>query len=749
MMSPSPTVEPIAVVGMACRLPGAPDLSSFWKLLLDGKDGILENSLSHLSSLSPDARLIPDQHSPDEPGTSRQGGFLPEVDRFDAEFFGFSTHEMVRMSPAHRLLFEVTWDAIEDSGTPLEALAGTRTSVFTSCVLTPDYWNSLVERGMHDLYAVTGAALYGTAAGRVAHALDLRGPTMAVDAACSGSLLAVHLACASIRSGESEMALVTGVNLQMGTAFTSALTTGRVISPLGQCRFGDRDANGYVRSDGGLAVLLKPLRAAVADGDRIYATILGSGTSSVGRAARSIVAPSAPAQVAAITAAHAQAGISPTEVGYVEAHGTGTTKGDHAELSAFGSVFHAPAGTSEPCLVGSAKSNVGHTEAAAGLVGLIKAALAIRHGVIPPTLHVDTPNPVLAAEARQVELVREVREWPARGVHRIAGVNACGMSGTNVHVVLAEPAVPREHARVERRPEMLVVPVSARSPQALMELTEAFADHVENTATDEELRDVAHSAGARRTHYEYRVAVSGSTREQLAAGLRAAVPDRPADAPRVVFVCSGLDVRWRDIGLPDLPAFRRRVEECDKALQEHLGWSVLSRLTTHDPLAGDLQDTLPVLWAVQVGLAAVWEDYGVEPDTVIGHGVGRLAAATIHGSESIREAAALVAQCAATMGGDQLASFGPAINTSQRTLYIELGPESQLAGTVPSLRAGEPASHTMLTSLAAAYTRGVDVDWGAVQPGRYVPVPSYPWQRRRYWIDDEVPMTADRTPAYR
>lgn len=762
MMSPSTTtvtaapfpdprtgsVEPIAVVGMACRLPGAPDLTSFWKLLLDGKDGILENSLSHLSSLSTD-----DRKSPDQPGTSRNGGFLPEVDRFDAEFFGFSEHEMVRMSPAHRLLFEVTWDAIEDSGTPLEALAGTRTSVFTSCVLTPDYWNSLVERGMHDLYAVTGAALYGTAAGRVAHALDLRGPTMAVDAACSGSLLAVHLACASIRSGESEMALVTGVNLQMGTAFTSALTTGRVISPLGQCRFGDRDANGYVRSDGGLAVLLKPLRTAVADGDRIYATILGSGTSSVGRAARSIVAPSAPAQVAAITAAHAQAGISPTEVGYVEAHGTGTTKGDHAELTAFGSVFHAPPGTSEPCLVGSAKSNVGHTEAAAGLVGLIKAALAIRHGVIPPTLHVDTPNPVLATEARQVELVREIREWPARGVHRIAGVNACGMSGTNVHVVLAEPAVPREHARVvERRPETLVLPVSARSPQALMQLTEAFADRVENTATDEELRDVVHTAGARRTHYEYRVAVSGSTREQLVAGLRAAVADRPVDTPRVVFVCGGLDVPWLDAGLPELPAFRRRVEECDKALQEHLGWSVLDRLTTHDPLTGDVRDTLPVLWAVQVGLAAVWEDYGVEPDTVIGHGVGKLAAATIRGSESIREAAALIAQCAGTMDGERLASFGPAVSAPRRTLYVELGPESRLATAVPSLRAGEPAAHTVLTGLAAAYTRGVDVDWAAVQPGQYVSVPSYPWQRRRYWIDDEdlaSPLTADRTPAYR
>jgi acyl transferase domain-containing protein len=590
---------------------------------------------------------------------------------------------------------------------------------------------------MHDLYAVTGAALFGTAAGRVAHALDLRGPTMAVDAACSGSLLAVHLACASIRSGESEMALVSGVNLQMGTAFTSALTTGRVISPLGQCRFGDRDANGYVRSDGALAVLLKPLHAALADGDRVYATILGSGTSSVGRAARSIVAPSAPAQVAAITAAHAQAGISPTEVGYVEAHGTGTTKGDHAELTAFGSVFRPPPGTDEPCLVGSAKSNVGHTEAAAGLVGLIKAALAIQHGVIPPTLHVDTPNPLLATEARHVELPREVRAWPARGGRRIAGVNACGMSGTNVHVVLAEAPIPHQHARAERRPETLVVPVSARSPEALVELTAAFADRVANTATDEELRDVVHSAGARRTHYGYRVAVAGSTREQLADGLRTAVADQPADAPRVVFVCPGLDVPWGEVGLPfELPAFGRRVEECDKALQEHLGWSVLDRLTRPDPLAGDTRDTLPVLWAVQMGLAAVWEDFGVEPDAVLGHGAGKLAAATIRGSESIREAAAIVSGCAATVDWEQFASFS---TVSGRALHVELGPESgAVTGmAVPSLRTGEPASHTVLTGLAAAYTGGVEVDWAAVQPGRYVSLPGYPWQRRRYWIDDE------------
>ena len=770
--TPTPGDEPVAIVGMACRLPGAADLAAFWDLLRHGADGIDDGIPARLRSENWTRLREVLRRS----GTDRVGGFLERVDEFDADFFGFSERETVRMSPAHRLLFEVVWEALEDAGVPTADLAGSRTAVFSTALLTPEYWYALDRDDMCDLYAISGAAISSTAAGRISFELDLRGPHVAVDAACASSLLAVHMACASIRSGESSSAIVSSVNLQLGASYTTAMARGKVISPTGAVKFGDHKADGYVRSDGAVAVLLKPLSTALADGDRIYATILGSGVSSPGRTARTMVSPSVPAQLEAITTAHAQAGVGIADIDYVEAHGSGTVRGDHAELSALGELVRGERDVDDPCLTGSVKSNIGHTEASAGLAGLVKTALAMRHGTIPPTLHVAAPNEILADDL-PLSLVRQARPWPARGPRRVAGISSFGMSGTNVHLVVASAKdAGRSPARTTPSHAYLL-PLSARTPGAAAQLAGAFACRLDQIGSVGELRDVVFSAGARRTHHDHRVAVVGRSRAELVDGLRGyaagrtpasvvasvAVGPRPVDEPlRTVFVCDGPGTRWPGLG-PALfvtnPVFLQRMQECDKAVAAELGWSVLDRLADRPPEGG--YDALPLEWATQVGLAAMWRSWGVEPDLVLGHHGGGLAAATIRGDLSLGEAAGLLA------GGGRMPGPAPVSLTEYAefagdglpTLFVELGTGDGLtsalgtalddagllgsAHAVASLPTGVAEPHGMLTVLAEAYVRGAEVDWGAVNPGgRYVPLPGYPWQRRRYWTDSLVGSTA-------
>lgn len=633
----SPVADPVAIVGMAARLPAAPDLSAFWDLLVRGGDAIAEGVPDRLST----ADWAAVRKAVGAPDATRLGGFLDRIDEFDAAFFGNSPREAVRMSPVHRVLMEIVWESIEDSGTTAEALAGSRTSVFTSCQFTPEYWDLLVDNGLHDLHGLIGTLMHGTVAGRVAHTFDLRGPAMNVDATCASSLLAVHLACRSIRSGESDMAIVSSVNLQLEALYTAVLAGGRIISPTGACRFGDTSADGYVRSDGALSVVLKPLSDAIADGDRIYASILGSGASGAG-AGPSLAAPSRTGQAYAIRAAHADAGVTPSEISYVEAHGTGTTEGDRIELTALGDVLGDVSGT---CLVGSAKSNVGHTEVAAGLVGLVKTALALRHRTIPPTLHVQEPNAVFA----DVPLcpVDTVRPWPARDGRRVAGVSSFGLSGTNVHLVVAEAPTPQSLPSVDER-ATFVLPVSARAATAVRDLARAYADRV--MEAPEELGDICYSAGVRRTHHQYRMAVVASSGREMAARLgEYAWGGRPSTViasdrkvfgpPRVVFVFPGQSGHWPGMGrrlLGTSKAFRDALRECDQVVP-----GVMARIESGAVLRR-VDEIQPVLWAVQVALAAVWRSGGIEPDLVIGHSMGEVAAATVTGALTVRQAAAVI-----------------------------------------------------------------------------------------------------------
>ena len=454
----------IAIIGTACRFPGAPDADAFWQLLVDGRSGIQRLPPEREALIGRDAVSgIPDH--------GRWGGFVSDVDAFDASFFGIGAAEAESMDPQQRLLLEVAWHALEDAGQSVDALAGSRTGVYVG-ISTCDYaFLRDVGTGPVDTYFGTSNSP-SVAAGRLSYTFDFHGPTLAVDTACSSSLVAVHLACQSLERGESDLAVAGGVNLMLAPETTTWACRARILSETGQCRTFDAAANGYVRGEGCGVVVLKRLADALAAGDPIVAVIRGSAINHDGRSS-GLAAPNGTAQQRVIADALARAGVAPADVHYVEAHGTGTVLGDPIEIRALGATLCQDRSPDDPLVVGSVKTNIGHLEAAAGVAGLIKAALLLRHGTIPSHLHLTRLNPYIAAEQLPLAIPLEARPWPADGPHRVAAVSAFGLSGTNAHVVLerAPVAVPLPaeasagHASREVGPWLL--PISARSEAAL------------------------------------------------------------------------------------------------------------------------------------------------------------------------------------------------------------------------------------------------------------------------------------------
>ncbi|GAA0384269.1 hypothetical protein GCM10009530_38950 [Microbispora corallina] len=644
--NPEPARDPIAIIGAGCRLPGAAGPSAFWDLLEGECDTVGEIPADRLPA-----------QVRDRIGT-RSGGFLDGIDRFDAAFFSISPHEALRIDPQHRLLIEVTWEAIEDAGIPARRLAGTRTAVYTSC-LWSDYWDRLRRAGLYDMHAAIGGGNWGNLPGRISYLFDLRGPSMSVEATCSTSLVAVHLACRELWAGRTDMAIVGGVNLLLAPDIYIGLSDAGILSPRGRCRFGDAGADGYVRSEAAVSLLLKPYSRAVADGDRIYASIIGTAVNSNGRGAGTLIAAGVQGQEAMLREAYDDAGISPGQVEYVEAHGPGTPSGDLTELTALGRVLGEGREPGRRCLVGSAKSNIGHGEGAAGLVGLLKTALALRHRTIPATLHVKQPHPVFDEPGMPMELVRRTQAWPERPWPATAGVSSFGLSATNAHVVLTEAPTPVPAPR-RRRAAAYLLPLSAPDARALPALARRYAGALPATG----LHDLCYSAGDRRTHHDHRMAAVGSGPRELAASLRSfgsgAVPqsvvlgNSPAGTPpRVVYVFPGQGAQWTGMArglMSESQVFARRLRECDRAIRDESGWSVIDRLRDDRPLSGT-DEIQPTLWAVQVALAAVWDAWGIRPDLVIGHSMGEIAAATVAGALTVRQGAAVVCRRSHLLAG--------------------------------------------------------------------------------------------------
>jgi amino acid adenylation domain-containing protein len=644
--------EPIAIVGMGCRFPGAENPEAFWRLLKDGADMIRE--------VPPDRWEVGAFFDPDAavPGKaiSRWGGFLDQVDRFDPFFFGISPGEAEGMDPQQRLLLEVAYEAFEDAGYSMRRLAGSHTAVFVG-ISVNEY--GFLQVGRHELingHSGTGAAL-SVAANRISYSLDLHGPSVAVDTACSSSLTAVHLACQSLRSGESELALAGGVNVVLSPEHSIAFTKAGVLAPDGRCKPFDAGANGYVRGEGCGLVVLKPLARALADSDPVYAVIRGGAVRQDGRT-NGLMAPNREAQEAVLRAAYEDAGVAPGRVQYVEAHGTGTLLGDAIEAQALGAVLSSGRADG-PCALGSVKSNFGHLEAAAGIAGLIKTALSLKHRTLTPTLHFTRPNPHIRFDRLNLRVQQTVAAWPQHDGTAIAGVSSFGFGGTNAHLVLEEAPMADGTAEAGPLPAQLL-PLSGHNDDALREVAVRFRDRVtrEPSNAGVSLGDLCASAGIRRNHLSRRVAVIARSNAELAERLEDFLrgtdhPDTivggntvPEDS-RLVLVFSGQGSQWPGMGrrlAVEEPAFGAALERCDAALRPHLTWSVQEELAAVGESArlDDIEVVQPVLFALQVALAALWRSFGVEPDAVVGHSMGEVAAAHVAGALSLEDAARII-----------------------------------------------------------------------------------------------------------
>jgi acyl transferase domain-containing protein/acyl carrier protein len=645
--APSPG---IAIVAVGCRFPGGVDgPESFWQLLCNGVDPIGPIPASRWDSAAQLAELDPAHRD-----AARVGGFIDRVDQFDPAFFAISPREAASLDPQHRLLLEVCYEALDRGGLANRELPGRSIGVFVG-ISSNDYYRRQDRAGAVDpRYSVTGN-LASVAAGRVAYALGLVGPALAVDIACASSLAAVHLACQSLRAGECEQALAGGVNLILspeGHAYFSAM---RATSPRGRCASFDASADGYVRSEGCGMVLLKPLEAAQRAGDRILAVIRDSAINHDGRS-NGLTAPNGPAQEAVIRRALARAEVRPEQVGYVETHGTGTPLGDPIEVQSLAAVFGAGRSPGEPLRIGSAKSNIGHAEAAAGIAGLIKTALALDAETLPGNLHFREPNPHIRWAELPLSVVAATTPWPRTATPRFAGVSSFGFSGTNVHVVLEQAPAVQARATSPDAPQLIAV--AAHSAAAL----DDRLGQIEQLARggDVELADLAFSISTSSSHLPCRAAMVATGRDALgAAAAQCRREPRGAPIRKLAFLFGGQGVQRPGMGqqlAERWPVVADALYWCDDlfcaASGSPRGLREVMWAAPGTP-AGDLlqhtQFTQPAIFAFEYAVLCLWRSLGVAPDVVIGHSIGELAAACAAGVMDPADAMQLVVDRGAGM----------------------------------------------------------------------------------------------------
>ncbi|WP_310739043.1 SDR family NAD(P)-dependent oxidoreductase [Streptomyces murinus] len=653
--SASPAHEGVAVVGIGCRFPGqVGNVEEFWRLLVEERDAVRQVPEDRWTA---DAFYDRDAGRPGHMRT-RTGGYLDDVSSFDAHFFGITPTEAARIDPQQRLFLETTWEALQDAGIPPEHIAGQKVAVYAG-VSGHDY--GIIQLNPENRHLIGGHTMTGVTncivANRISYLLDLRGPSMTVDTACSSSLVAIHLALRSIRSGEATMAIVGGVSTLLLPEATIGFSQGTFLSPSGRCQSFSRTGDGYIRSEGSGAVVLKPLSAAVADGDRIYAVLRGSATNQDGRT-NGISVPSEDAQAQMIADACRDAGVAPADISYIEAHGTGTPVGDPIEARALGRVLGTGRIGRSPCVVGAVKSNVGHLESAAGMVGLIKACLVVQKGEIPANLHAEEPNPAIPFDELGLRLAQTRQPWPGTGP-RLAGVNSFGFGGSNAHVIVAAPPAeePTETlAAGSAVDEPVLFTLSAKTDAALRAYAGAYADFLAGPKTAA-LSEIASAQARTRSHYDHRLAVACSSAEELRDALRdvarGADPEglhrgvKASGASNVAFVFSGQGPQWWGMGrelLAQNKVFRQTVERVDAELRRHADWSVLEELNRDEDESriGETFIAQPAVFAIQLGLAALWQSWGITPAAVVGHSIGEVAAACVSGALSFEDAVRVI-----------------------------------------------------------------------------------------------------------
>lgn len=785
---------PIAIVGAGCRLPGGVrDLDSYWQLLSEGRDGV--------------SKLAARRWRTDDP-REWHAGVVEGVDQFDPHFFNISAREARTMDPQQRMLMEVAWESIENAGLSPQKLAGSRTGVFIG--ITAQEYVNLVARSSGpnlDVYTVTGNA-HNVSAGRISYLLELHGPSMAVDSACSASLVSIHLACQSLRTGECSIALAGGVNALLSPDPFVCFSNWGMMAADGRCKTFDARADGFVRSEGCAVVVLKRLADALADGDHILALIRGSAVNQDGRSG-GLTVPNGAAQEAVIRQALANAGVSPAAIRYTEAHGTGTSLGDPIEAQALAAVLGEGRTGADPLVVGSVKTNLGHLESAAGVTGLLKVVLALRNEKIPAHLHFSSLNPAVDWGGVPVVIPTTARPWPKGEGKRLAGVSSFGFSGTNAYVILEEAPEVTPCAREYERP-IHILALSARSEAALASLAGRYSEYLSHTEAG--LADICYTANAGRAHFEYRLATSGNSVEEIRSKLATVSPAhraRESRAARPVFLFPGRGAEYAGLGkqlYETQPAFRGAIEECATAIQGELAEGLQDALW--GPSRHLLQQAVYAdcaLFSVEYGLAQLWKSWGIEPCASVGQEVGEYAAACAAGAFSAADGMKLIAARTRLVEGtaqtaeaedafravagsvkyqtprvklissltgeplepNQISDPGYWLKQArgqlhlqaamealrQEEIFLEVGPGATLVSRARqslaredglwllSLGDGRSEWGQLLESLGSLYVGGADVDWERFDAGygrRRVMLPSYPFERQRYWVEDGV-----------
>ena len=747
-LAPGAQRSPIAVVGMACRFPGAPDVPAFWRLLDTGASAVTEGVPG--SGVGRVGELFADRAVQNE--ACRFGAFIDGIDQFDAAFFRISPIEAQLLDPQQRLMLEVSWQALEDAGIDPDRLKGSRTGVYAG-ISNNDYRGLVLEGNdtaepAASLYSVAGTS-FNTAIGRVAFALGLQGPALAVDTACSSSLAAVHQAVAGLQRGESDLALAGGVHIVLSGRLFELRGNAGMLAPDGRCKTFDAAADGYVRGEGCGILVLKRLDDAEADSDRIWGVIRGTALNQDG-ASQGLTVPNGEAQERVIADALAWADAEPSDVDYVEAHGTGTPVGDPIEAEATGKAYRVGRDADRPLLIGSVKTNVGHLESAAGAAALIKVLLALRRGVIPKHLNFRDPNPEIPWERLPLQVTAAPTPWPRRPDRQpLAGVSGFGWSGTNAHIVVegygtpdASTEAPDPGRWVSGRPTRVAIdaptgapdpsaaapaarparllPLSAKTDEALQETAAGYLEWLDGNFeapspgrdTDELLADAAWTAGVGRSHLARRAGAVfsdiGSLRESLEAIAGRGEDPALRPATRVAFAYTGQASQWEGMGralYESEPVFRAVIDHCDDLLRQERGVSLLDVMLGADGVHGELDDpawTQPCIYAIECALTALWSSVGVRPDVVVGHSLGEIAAARAAGAFSLADGLRFAAARGALMGALSTDGAMAAVFATPERVADAVEELNAASGGVPVSVAADNGMHQVVSGPAEA-----------------------------------------------
>ncbi|MBV6625899.1 MAG: type I polyketide synthase [Rivularia sp. (in: Bacteria)] len=797
-------MEPIAVIGIGCRFPKAANPQSFWQLLRHGGEGVVP---------IPRERWDVDTYYNPNPGTPgkmnvRWGAFLDNVDKFDADFFGMSPEEVEHTDPQQRLFLEVAWEALENAGIVPNCLAGSQTGVFTG-ICTIDY-HRLLYKNFDSIgpYSSTGTTFCITA-NRLSYLLDLRGPSMAVDTACSSSLVTIHLACQSLRNGESNMCLAGGVNLILSPDSTISSSQTRMLSTQGRCNTFDAKADGYVRGEGCGVVVLKRLSDAIENGDNILALVRGSAVNQDGLS-NSLTAPNGLAQQAVIRQALANAGVQPADISYVNTHAVGTSIGDAIEFKALKAVLNRGREANQTCWVGSVKPNIGHLEAASGMSALIGVILSLQNQEIPPHLHLEELNPYVSLENTPFAIPTKLQKWCRGDKSRLAGVSAFGFGGTNAHIVIEEAPKSGLFKKDQPTDKLHCMILSAKTDSALKQLAQRYAGYLESQPKVS-LASICFNANTRRTFFKKRLCLIVNSKQQLQQHLSSFVNQiedsevikgevKGRKKPKLLFVFPSEEFQYMRMGYQlyqTQSAFRSAFDECGEIYQSRFKESLIKVLdSSKDELENRADYSDCVLFAVEYALAKLWLSWGIKPKAVMGFGVGEYVAAKIAGILKLEDALKLVIERSRLLetgvnSEEILSQEVDKISFSQPKIpvIVNNNRKFQEIATAKYWKNHLPAKDKMavesdalanyhiclsvgvettalkfdgihlsslcqgnewgqiLRSLGELIVRGTMINWNEFYQNYYSPVqlPTYPFERQRYWFKTAKDTSEDAT----